>query len=267
MSGDDLPEVPIPASCPGCTAEVRSDLVRRSLYVCGCGYHFPLSADAWIALLADAGSWAEHWADLVPADILRWTSPVPYEQALERARALGLNESVRVGSCRLDRRQLWLAVFDFRFMGGTLSVVGGERLVRAMEAAIETARPFVLVTASGGARMQEGLLALMQMPKVNAVLADLLESRSAFVSILTHPTFGGTAASLALLGDVNIAEPGAAIGFTGPRVIKQATHATLPDGFQSAEFQRQHGQIDLIVPRHELRGCLGRLVGLLSVTA
>jgi acetyl-CoA carboxylase carboxyl transferase subunit beta len=233
--------------------------------VCDCGHPLPLSADAWIALLPDAGSWSEHWAELRPADLLRWTSPVPYEQALARAQALGLNESVRVGSCRLDGHRLWLAVFDFRFLGGTLSMVGGERLVRAMEAAIETARSFVLVTASGGARMQEGLLALMQMPKVNAVLADLLESRSAFLSILTHPTFGGTAASLALLGDINIAEPGAAIGFTGPRVIEQATHATLPDGFQSAEFQHHHGQIDLIVPRHELRGCLSRLMSLLSV--
>src|ERR1700730_16642894 len=116
-SGGELPDVPIPARCPRCTAEARSDLVRRSLYVCDCSYHFPLSADAWIALLADAGSWSEHWSELRAADILRWTAPVPYEQALARAEALGLNESVRVGSCDLDRSPLWLAVFDFRFLG------------------------------------------------------------------------------------------------------------------------------------------------------
>ncbi len=252
----------LPARCPGCDAEVSPERLRSSLYVCECGEHLPLSTVAWIALLSDAGSWREHWAELRSADLLQWMSPVPYEKILQRAETLGLNEAVRAGSCTLDGIGLWLAVFDFRFMGGTLGVVSGERLARAIEAAVDSRRPFLLVTASGGARMQEGLPALMQMPKVNAVLAHLHASGIAYISVLTHPTYGGTAASLALLADVNIAEPGAAIGFSGPRVIRQATYAALPDGFQSADFQRDHGQVDLIVPRSELRGRLAQLLAL-----
>ncbi len=262
VAGHDLPAVPLPERCPGCSAGVSADTLRRRLYVCECRHHFGLTADAWIALLADAGTWRERWTDLRPVDFLRWTSPTPYEHALEQARSSGLNEAVRVGSCSLHGIGIWLAVFDFRFLGGTLSVVSGERLARGMEAAIDARSAFVLVTASGGARMQEGLLALMQMPKVNAVLSDLQGSQSAFLSILTHPTYGGTAASLALLAHVNIAEPGAGIGFSGPRVIRQATYATLPDDFQSADFQRHHGHVDLIVPRPQLRERLALLLAL-----
>jgi acetyl-CoA carboxylase carboxyl transferase beta subunit len=261
-AGVPLPIVTLPERCPGCNAEARSDLLRRRLYVCECLHQFALSADAWIALLADPGSWHERWTELRSADILQWMSPIPYRQILQRGTAAGLNEAVRAGSCELDGIDLWLAVFDFRFMGGSLGMVSGERLARTMEAAIDSRRPFLLVTASGGARMQEGIVALMQMPKVNAVLAHLHDSGIAFISVLTRPTYGGTAASLALLADVNIAEPGAAIGFSGPRVIRQATFADLPSDFQSAEFQRDHGQIDLIVPRWELRQ---RLVQLLTL--
>jgi len=264
IAGDDLPAVALPERCPMCSTEVCADAARRRLYVCECQHHFGLSADAWIALLADARTWRERWTELTPADFLGWTSPIPYERALRQAHARGLNEAVRVGSCSLRGIRIWLAVFDFRFMGGTLSVVSGERLARGMEAAIDDRTAFVLVTASGGARMQEGLLALMQMPKVNAVLADLQDSKSVFLSILTHPTYGGTAASLALLAHVNIAEPGAGIGFSGPRVIRQATYATLPDDFQSADFQRYHGQVDMIVPRWQLRQRLACLLALYS---
>jgi acetyl-CoA carboxylase carboxyl transferase subunit beta len=261
-TGAALPIVKLPERCPACRAEARSDLLRSRLYVCECLHHFVLSADAWIALLADPESWCERWTELVPADVLQWMSPIPYRETLQRAQAGGLNEAVRAGSCELDGICVWLAVFDFRFMGGSLGMVSGERLARAMEAAIDSRRPFLLVTASGGARMQEGLLALMQMPKVNAVLANLHDSGIVFVSLLTHPTYGGTAASLALQADVNVAEPGAAIGFSGPRVIRQATFASLPDNFQNADFQRDHGQVDLIVPRWELRQRLAQLLSL-----
>jgi acetyl-CoA carboxylase carboxyl transferase subunit beta len=155
---------------------------------------------------------------------------------------------------------MWLAAFDFRFVGGTLSIVAGERLARGMEQAASSGLPYVLVAASGGARMQEGVLALMQMAKVNAAVGRLDAAGVPYFSVLTDPTFGGTAASLALLGDINIAEPGAAIGFTGPRVIKQATYADLPPGFQSADFQLARGQIDMVVPRPELRRLLAHLL-------
>lgn len=260
-AGDELPVLELPECCPRCGAGACAELLRLRLYVCGCGHHFRLSADAWVALLADRGSWCERWTDLRPLDVLGWTSPTPYAEILRRAAAQGLNEAVRAGSCTLGGVPVWLAVFDFRFLGGTLGLVSGERLARAMEAAIASRAPFLLVTASGGARMQEGLVALMQMPKVNAVLGQLHRARIAFISVLTHPTYGGTAASLALLADVNVAEPGAAIGFSGPRVIRQATFATLPDDFQSADFQQQSGHVDLIVDRGELRRRLSQLVG------
>jgi acetyl-CoA carboxylase carboxyl transferase subunit beta len=186
--------------------------------------------------------------------------PKRYEAVVDELLEEGLNESVRTGTATLEGKPIWLAAFDFGFVGGTLSIVAGERLARGMEQAASTHVPYILVCASGGARMQEGVLALMQMAKVNAAVGALHDAGVPFFSVLTDPTFGGTAASLALLADVNIAGPGAALGFTGPRVIKQATHADLPAGFQSAEFQMSHGQIDLVASRTELRPLLARLL-------
>jgi acetyl-CoA carboxylase carboxyl transferase subunit beta len=219
-----------------------------------------MHADAWIALLADEGTWRERWADVRPHDLLGWKVPKPYQETIEQAREEGLNEAVRVGTAELAGRRVWLAVFDFRFVGGTLSIVAGERLARGLEQATATRTPYVLVAATGGARMQEGVLALMQMAKVNGALSRHHRAGLPYFSILTDPTYGGTPASFALLGDVNIAEPGAAIGFTGPRIIKQATYAVLPPGFQSAEYQLRCGQVDLVVPRTELRPRLAHLL-------
>ena len=223
-----------------------------------------MHADAWTALLPDAGTWSERWTDIRPHDLLDWLVPKPYDATLEQAQADGLNEAVRTGTCEIGGLPVWLGVFDFRFVGGTLSIVAGERLARGFEQAASTRTPYVLVAASGGARMQEGVLALMQMAKVNGAVARLHDARVPYFAVLTDPTFGGTAASLALLADINIAEPGAAIGFTGPRVIKQATYADLPAGFQSAEFQLAHGQEDLVTPRTELRPLLGHLLEMYS---
>jgi acetyl-CoA carboxylase carboxyl transferase beta subunit len=263
-AGGELPLVKLPDSCPRCGAVLLAGTLRQRQYVCECLQHFRLPAEAWIALLADAGTWREHHSALRPADVLHWTAPVSYSEILLKAESKQLNESVRAGSCCLGGIPLWLAVFEFGFLGGTLGLVSGERLARTMEAAIAAREPFVVVAASGGARMQEGVLALMQMPKVNAVLAQLHDSGTVFISVLTDPTYGGTAASLALLADVNIAEPGAAIGFSGPRIVRRATFATLPDDFQSAAFQQDHGHIDLIVPRHELRQRLAQLLAMYS---
>ena len=253
IQGDALPEILLPTNCPGCGIGLETDELRSHNYVCvNCGHHFRLGADVWIQLVADKGSWHERWSDVRSHDLLNWTVPKPYQETVERLLEDGLNEALRTGTCTLAGKPIWLATFDFQFVGGTLSIVAGERLARGMEQAALSGTPYVLVSASGGARMQEGVLALMQLAKVNAAVGRLHSVGVPFFSVLTDPTFGGTAASLALLGDINIAEPGAAIGFTGPRVIKQATYADLPPGFQSAEFQLAHGQVDMVVPRTEL---------------
>jgi acetyl-CoA carboxylase carboxyl transferase subunit beta len=261
IQGGELPEILLPTNCPGCGIGLELPELRAHNYVCtSCGHHFRLGADVWIPLLADGGSWQERWADVRSHDLLNWTVPKRYQEIVETLMEEGLNEAVRTGTCTLAGRPIWLATFDFGFVGGTLSIVAGERLARGMEQAAATHTPYVLVSASGGARMQEGVLALMQLAKVNAAVGKLHASGVPFFSVLTDPTFGGTAASLALLGDINIAEPGAAIGFTGPRVIKQATYADLPPGFQSAEFQLAHGQVDLVRQRTELRPLLAHLL-------
>lgn len=261
IQGGELPQILLPTNCPGCGIGLEAGELRLHNYVCAnCGHHFRLGADVWIALIADGESWQERWSDVRSHDLLNWTVPKRYQETVETLLDEGLNEAVRTGTCTLAGRPIWLATFDFGFVGGTLSIVAGERLARGMEQAAATGVPYVLVSASGGARMQEGVLALMQLAKVNAAVGKLHSAGVPFFSILTDPTFGGTAASLALLGDINIAEPGAAIGFTGPRVIKQATYADLPPGFQSAEFQIAHGQVDMVVPRNELRPLLAHLL-------
>lgn len=262
LYGSKLPPIGLPTNCPGCGVGLEGDQLREQCYVCDCGHHFRMHADAWLALLADEGSWHERWTEIRPHDLLQWRVPKPYEDVLEQAWAEGLNEAVRTGTALIDGRDVWLGVFDFRFVGGTLSIVAGERLARGLEQAAATRTPYVLVAASGGARMQEGVLALMQMAKVNAAVGRLHSSGTPYFSILTDPTFGGVSASLALIADVNLAEPGAAIGFTGARVIKQATYADLPAGFQSADFQLAHGQVDMVVPRTELRPRLAHLLEL-----
>jgi acetyl-CoA carboxylase carboxyl transferase subunit beta len=261
IQGAELPEILLPTNCPGCGIALEQEELRSHNYVClNCAHHFRLGADVWIPLIADSGSWQERWTDVRSHDLLNWTVPKPYQETVERLLEDGLNEAVRTGTCTVANQPIWLATFDFGFVGGTLSIVAGERLARGMEQAASSRTPYVLVSASGGARMQEGVLALMQLAKVNAAVGRLHSSGAPFFSVLTDPTFGGTAASLALLGDINIAEPGAAIGFTGPRVIKQATYADLPPGFQSAEFQLAHGQVDMVVPRTELRPLLAHLL-------
>ena len=260
IAGGELPEILLPTNCPGCGVALVLAQMREQNYVCDCGHHFRLSAEVWIPIIADEGSFHERWGDVRSHDLLNWIVPKRYEAVVDELLAEGLNESVRTGTATLDAMPIWLAAFDFGFVGGTLSIVAGERLARGMEQAASTGVPYILVCASGGARMQEGVLALMQMAKVNAAVGALHDAGVPFFSVLTDPTFGGTAASLALLADVNIAEPGAAIGFTGPRVIKQATYADLPPGFQSAEFQLAHGQVDLVASRTELRPLLSHLL-------
>lgn len=261
-----MPLLELPTNCPGCGVGISAEELSRQAYTCECGHHFRMGADAWIALLSDEGSFSERWADIRPHDLLQWRLPKPYHVVIDEARAEGRNEAVRTGAGRIGGRPAWLGVFDFEFVGGTLSIVAGERLARGLEAAASERLPYVLVAASGGARMQEGVLALMQMAKTNAAVGRLHAAGVPYITVLTDPTYGGTAASLALLGDVVVAEPGARIGFTGPRVIKQATYADLPDDFQTAEFQVAHGQVDLVVPRTEMRACIAHLIDLLGAS-
>lgn len=261
IQGSSLPEILLPTNCPGCGIALETEELRLHNYVCThCGHHFRLGADVWIPLIADAGSWQERWEEVRSHDLLTWKVPKPYAEVVDQLLEEGLNEAVRTGTCTLAGHPVWLAAFDFGFVGGTLSIVAGERLARGMEQAAASGVPYLLISASGGARMQEGVLALMQLAKVNAALGRMHSAGVPYFSVLTDPTFGGTAASLALVADINIAEPGAAIGFTGPRVIKQATYADLPPGFQSAEFQLAHGQIDMVLPRTELRARLAHLL-------
>jgi acetyl-CoA carboxylase carboxyl transferase subunit beta len=260
IAGGKLPPASLPSNCPGCGVALDPEHLRKHVYVCECGHHFRIGADGWIQLIADRGSWQERWGDVRSHDLLNWKVPKPYQETIDKLMEEGLNEAVRTGTCALAGHRVWLAAFDFRFVGGTLSIVAGERLARGMEQAASSGVPYLLVSASGGARMQEGVLALMQMAKVNAAVGRLHSAGVPYFSVLTDPTFGGTAASLSLLADINIAEPGAAIGFTGPRVIKQATYADLPAGFQSAEFQLARGQVDMVVARPDLRRLLAHLL-------
>ena len=241
--------------CNSCRAIIYAKEVERNEKVCPkCNYHFPLTVEERIALIADPESFREWDAELVPDDPLEFTDTVSYTERLETARQkTGRNEAIVVGEGAVGGRRVGLGVFNFRFMGGSMGSVVGEKICRAIDRSLESRIPFVLVTTSGGARMQEGALSLMQMAKTASSLARLDEARLPFLVLLTDPTFGGVTASVAMLGDVILAEPKALIGFAGPRVIEQTIKQRLPEGFQRAEFLLEHGMIDRIVSRKILK--------------
>ncbi|MDR3143358.1 MAG: acetyl-CoA carboxylase, carboxyltransferase subunit beta [Puniceicoccales bacterium] len=217
-------------------------------------YHFPIGAPQRIRMLADKDSFQAHDEELSSIDFLGFSGNLNYAQKLiENQEKTGLTEAVLCGSARMDGLAVELAVMDFRFLGASMGSVVGERITRCIERGCEQRHPVIIVSASGGARMYEGILSLMQMAKTAAALAKLREQRIPFFSVLTHPTTGGVTASFATLGDILLAEPGALIGFAGPRVIEETIRQKLPKGFQSAEFLLEHGLIDQIVPRGELR--------------
>ena len=241
--------------CNVCRAIIYAKEVERNDKVCPkCDYHFPLTVDERIALIADQDSFTEWEAELVPADPLEFTDTISYAERLQTAqKKTGRNEAIVIGTCAVGGRQVGLGVFNFRFMGGSMGSVVGEKICRAIDRSLEAKMPFLLVTTSGGARMQEGALSLMQMAKTASTLARLDEARLPFLVLLTDPTFGGVTASVAMLGDVILAEPKALIGFAGPRVIEQTIKQRLPEGFQRAEFLLEHGMIDRIVARKNLK--------------
>jgi acetyl-CoA carboxylase carboxyl transferase subunit beta len=241
-------------ACPKCAGLVDSEELAQNLEVCPrCGYHFRISAADRIAMLAEPGSFREMDANLQARDALKFHDSRPYAERLDQARAAsGLSEAVLSGEMTLAGHRLVIAALDFFFMGGSMGAATGEKITRAIEHATERRLPLLIVSASGGARMQEGILSLMQMAKTAAALGRLAAARQPYFSVLTDPTMGGVTASFASLGDVILAEPGAMIGFAGARVIEQATYQVLPEGFQTAEFLWQHGMIDQVVPRADL---------------
>ena len=253
-------------TCPSCDSHYREEEMVANLRVCAhCGYHFPVTARERVVQLVDEGSWSEVARDLHSVDPLEFTDSRPYTERLATAeRQTGLHDAMLVGAAEIGGLPVSLAVMDFTFLGGSMGSVVGEKFFRAAELAVERRTPLVSVAASGGARMQEGVLALMQMAKTVAAVDELREAGRPYVSVLAHPTTGGVAASFAALGDVIIAEPGALLSFSGPRVVRQTTRENVPDDFGLAESNRNHGHIDLIVPRGELRDTVAQVAWLLA---
>jgi acetyl-CoA carboxylase carboxyl transferase beta subunit len=263
---DAVPDRSHPNTCPRCGSHYRDEELAQSLRVCPqCGHHFPVRARERIEQLADPGSFEEEDADLRSADPLGFFDLRPYTERLAEAEvATGLGDAIVTGRAAIEDEDCRLAVMDFAFMGGSMGSVVGEKFARACDGAAEARVPLVSVTASGGARMQEGILALMQLPKTVVAIEELHESGGSLVSVLTHPTTGGVLASFASLGDVVLAEPGALMSFAGPRVVAQTTREKLPDDFGLAESNYRFGHVDAIVPRAELRPTLSRLLRLFA---
>jgi acetyl-CoA carboxylase carboxyl transferase subunit beta len=265
---DEPSEGKHPNTCPGCGSHYRDDELAQSLRVCPqCGHHFRVGARERIEQLVDPGTFVESDADLRSADPLVFFDLRPYTERLAEAEVeTGLGDAIVCGIAEIEGQRCAVAAMDFDFMGGSMGSVVGEKFVRACERAAEDRIPLVSVSASGGARMQEGILALMQLPKTICAIDELHESGGAMLSVLTHPTTGGVLASFASLGDVVLAEPGALMSFAGPRVVAQTTREKLPDDFGLAESNYKYGHLDAIVPRAELRATLGRLLRLFART-
>ena len=251
--------------CVSCGATIYTKEIENNLNVCPkCNHHYRISARKRLELLLDEGSFIEFDAGMVSVDSLKFKDTKSYQARIDQALAKGgSKDAIICGGGRVDGTPVQICVFDFSFMGGSMGSVVGEKITRAIEHAIAVHTPVIIVSASGGARMQESILSLMQMAKTSAALAKLRENGLPFVSILTDPTTGGVTASFAMLGDINMAEPKALIGFAGPRVIEQTIRQKLPDGFQRAEYLLDHGMIDLIVDRGQMKQQLSSILKML----
>lgn len=252
--------------CEGCREIIYAKELERNSQICPkCGYHFRIGSRERVEMLLDGGGGEELFAHVVSSDPLKFRDRKTYKQRLkESAAASGESEAVVVVAGAIEGIKVVLAVMEYVFMGGSMGSAVGERITLAVEEALRRECPLVIVSSSGGARMQEGILSLMQMAKISAALARLAEKGLPYLSILTDPTTGGVTASFAMLGDLNIAEPGALIGFAGPRVIEQTIGESLPEGFQRSEFLLEHGFLDAIVPRTEMKAAVARCLGHLA---
>jgi acetyl-CoA carboxylase carboxyl transferase subunit beta len=245
--------------CPSCAQIIYNKDLSASLSVCTkCGHHFRLNASERLRMLFD-GAWQEYDQGLTSTDPLHFTDTKPYEKRLETSiAATGLQDAVITATGTIDGIRCAVAAMEYGFIGGSMGVVVGEKITRAIERAIAERLPVIIVSCSGGARMMEGALSLMQMAKISAALARLDRARLPYISVLTDPTTGGVTASFAMLGDLNIAEPKALIGFAGPRVIEQTIRQKLPEGFQRSEFLLDHGMLDMVIDRRELKDVIAR---------
>ncbi|MCF7855574.1 MAG: acetyl-CoA carboxylase, carboxyltransferase subunit beta [Candidatus Pacebacteria bacterium] len=261
----DIPEG-LWMKCKGCGVVIYRSKVEENMHVCPqCGYHYPLTAMQRIHQLTDPNSFAEIDRDLTSVDVLDFAGDGVYPEKLAQSqKKTGMKDAILCGTAKLHGHDLALGVMDFRFLGASMGSVVGEKVARLVELAAEKRMPLVIVTASGGARMYEGMMSLMQMAKTSGALAVFSEAGLPYIVVMTHPTTAGVSASFASLGDVILAEPGALIGFAGPRVIKQTTQSELPEGFQTAEFLMEHGFIDRVVERAELRRELDLLLTYLA---
>lgn len=254
--------------CKKCKESIYIAELERNLKVClNCDYHFRMDARERIHLLTDPGTFVEHDRELAPADPLKFKDAKKYKDRVRDAQKQNsCNDAVVTGTAMLDGHKIELSVFEFNFMGGSMGAVVGEKITRCIERAADNHNPLIIVSCSGGARMQEGIFSLMQMAKTSAALRHLSDCKVPYISILTDPTMGGVSASFSMLGDIILAEPGALIGFAGPRVIEQTIQQKLPEGFQTAEFLVEHGLIDNSVHRKEMKSTLSRLIGFLANT-
>src|SRR5882672_450943 len=243
--------------CESCRAIVFRKDLEENLFVCPkCQFHFRVNAKKRLELLLD-GKWTEHDKGMVSTDPLHFVDTKPYARRIKEAqKKLGMNDAVITAEGQLNGRPVVCCAMEFGFIGGSMGAVVGEKVTRGIELSLSTRQPFIAVSCSGGARMMEGTISLMQLAKVSAALAKLDDAKLPYISILTDPTTGGVTASFAMLGDLNIAEPGALIGFAGPRVIEQTIRQKLPKGFQRSEFLLEHGMLDAVVDRRELRDFL-----------
>lgn len=252
-------------SCPSCQSHYRAEEMRRTLRVCPvCGHHFPVSARERLDQLAEGAEWRELWPELRASDPLQFVDLQPYPDRLERAEAGGLGEAIVCAELTVGGQACVVATMDFGFLGGSMGSVVGEKLARACDRSVERHLPLVIFTASGGARMQEGVLALMQMAKSVVAFEAMQDAELPIVVVLCHPTTGGVWASFAALGDVTYAEPGALIAFSGPRVIEQTTRERLPDDFGRAEVQKANGQVDDVVDRRDLVARISAVLAILG---
>jgi len=248
--------------CPECGQVIYNKDLEKNLAVCPkCAYHFRIGATERLAGLFDDGRWTEHFPDLTSNDPLKFTDTKPYLDRLRSSiKSTGLKDAVIIATGALDGLDVVIAAMEYSFIGGSMGVVVGEKITRAIEIAVDRRQPMIIISCSGGARMMEGALSLMQMAKVSAALARLDRAGLPYISVLTDPTTGGVTASFAMLGDLNIAEPKALIGFAGPRVIEQTIRQKLPEGFQRSEFLVDHGMIDLVIDRRELKSTIARVL-------
>jgi len=252
--------------CPSCKGIVPTEDHAKSLWVCpSCDFHERIGSDEYFSLLFDEGKFKELNANLTSADPLEFSDSKPYPARIKAAIATtGLNDAIKTGHGKMEGKEVVIACMDFKFIGGSMGTVVGEKISRAIDYSIKNKRPFILISKSGGARMMEGALSLMQMAKTSAKLSLLSKAGLPYISVLTDPTTGGVTASFAMLGDLNIAEPNALIGFAGPRVVKETIKAELPEGFQRSEFLLEKGFLDQVVHRSQLKGRLAAFLRYLS---